>query len=193
VTASSWQIAGDYICGASYEGMESLDVLDDVLGKLRTAGIFVALDVHTLTSPEHNQALWCLSDGGCDGASEQLIFSAWEKLASRYCSFPNVILADLFNEPYHATWAGQVGGSDWGDFAQRMGDFVLGLCPRWLIMAEGVGGNDGQCGELGHGGCWWGENIISAREYPIQLALSNRLVLSPHVCAPLPAEDRHAR
>ena len=60
-------------------------------------------------------------------------------------------------------------------------------------MAEGVGGNDGQCGELGHGGCWWGENIISAREYPIQLALSNRLVLSPHVCAPLPAEDRHAR
>lgn len=184
VTARSWRINGDYICGAAYEGFESLDVLDDVVDRLRAAGIFVALDVHTLTLPEHNQPLWCLREPsqGCGDDDEDLIFSAWRVLAQRYCSSPNVILADLFNEPYQATWTGAgTGGTDWGDFARRMGDFVLGLCPRWLIIVEGVGGNNGQCGALGHGGCWWGENILSQREHPIQLSLPNRLVLSPHV------------
>ena len=193
VAAPSWQIAGDFICGAEYEGWESLDVLDDVVRRLQAAGIFVGLDVHTLTSPEHNQALWCISDGGgCDAEREALIFSAWEKLAHRYCSCPNVIFADLFNEPYYGTWKGELGGSDWGDFAKRMGNVVLGICPRWLIVVEGVGSNDGQCGALGHGGCWWGENITPAREHPVQLALPNRLVLSPHVCTP-PAENPDGR
>ena len=190
VAAQSWQIVGDYLCGAAYEGWESLDILDDVVNRLQTAGLFVALDVHTLTHPEQNQPLWCLGDGGCDAVTEALMFSSWEKLANRYCSYPNVILADLFNEPYSATWKGELGGSDWGDFAKRMGDFVLGICPRWLILVEGVGGNDGQCSAMGHGGCWWGENIISAREHPVQLALPNRLVLSPHACTPLPHDAR---
>ena len=186
VAAPSWQIDGGFICGGVYEGWESLDILDDVVNKLQVAGVFVALDVHTLTHPEHNDPLWCLGDGGCDAETEELIFASWEKLANRYCSHPNVIFADLFNEPYYATWRGELGGSDWGDFAKRMGDFVLGICPRWLILVEGVGGNEGQCGAMGHGGCWWGENIITAREHPIQLALPNRLVLSPHVCTPPP-------
>ena len=184
VTAASWRINGDYICGAAYEGFESLDVLDDVIERLRDVGIFVALDVHTLTVPEHNQPLWCLREPsqGCGDDDEDLVFSAWQILAQRYCSSPNVILADLFNEPYYATWMGAgPGGTDWGDFARRMGNFVLGLCPRWLIMVEGVGGNNGQCGALGHGGCWWGENILSQREHPIELSFPNRLVLSPHV------------
>ena len=184
VTAASWRINGDYICGPAYEGFESLDVLDDVVDRLRAVGIFVALDVHTLTLPEHNQAIWCLREPsqGCGDSDEDLIFSAWQILAQRYCSSPNVILADLFNEPYYATWTGAgAGGTDWGDFARRMGNFVLGLCPRWLIMVEGVGGNNGQCGALGHGGCWWGENILSQRDHPIVLSYPNRLVLSPHV------------
>ena len=54
VAAPSWQIDGGFICGGAYEGWESLDILDDVVNKLQVAGVFVALDVHTLTHPEHN-------------------------------------------------------------------------------------------------------------------------------------------
>ena len=38
VTAASWTINGDYICGPAYEGFESLDVLDDVVDRLRAVG-----------------------------------------------------------------------------------------------------------------------------------------------------------
>lgn len=87
-------------CG-DYNGMLSLHILDDVLQRLRNAGIFVMLDMHTVSFPEGNNANWCDADP-CDGASdagtanERLIFDAWEIIARRYCRYPNVILADVF-------------------------------------------------------------------------------------------------
>ena len=165
VTAQSFKIQGTFICGTRYQGWESLDILDDVLLRLRDAGIFVMLDLHTLTYPEGNTGTWC-TGSRCD---ESLTFGAWQVLATRYCSFPNVIMADVFNEPFDASW------SSWRDYVQRIGNSILYWCDRWLIVAQG------SSGEGTHMGYWWGENIAGQIQAPITLSLPNRLVMSPHV------------
>ena len=83
-------------CGG-YSGQPTLDVLDDVLTRLRDAGIFAVLDIHTLSHPEQNEGLWCGGGGtSCTASSEEPLVSAWTRLAQRYCaSHPNVIGADL--------------------------------------------------------------------------------------------------
>ena len=154
-------------CGM-YNGMLSLDILDDVIRRLRDAGIFVMLDLHTLEL-DGNPGMWC--DGPCDEAGEQLINDAWGVLASRYCSFPNVILADVFNEPWASSW------TDWASFVGRIGARILEQCPRWLVVAQGVAG-DGWC---------WGENHLGYQSVPIPLP-ADRLVLSVHVFAPPPLQ-----
>ena len=172
VGAASYPIRGDYICGRGNEERESMDILDEVIARLRASGIFVMLDMHTLSIPETNMPLWCphgAHDGGCSSRAERFVFDAWRKLAERYCSQPHVILADLFNEPSGGEWG--YGPRGWKGFAERMGNFVLGLCPRWLIAVEGIGG----------GGYWWGENIRPQLTSPITLAIPDRLVMSPHV------------
>ena len=92
VAARSHKIANDFSCGPHYQGWESISILDDVVHRLRNAGIFVMFDMHVITSRTHSTGLWC--DGGqqstCSAASERLIFKAWTKLAERYCSSPNV-------------------------------------------------------------------------------------------------------
>jgi hypothetical protein len=56
------------------------------------AGILVMFDMHTISSPEHNDGAWCdfANSTHCAPDSEDLVFSAWRKLAKRYCSSPNV-------------------------------------------------------------------------------------------------------
>ena len=115
------------------------------------------LDVHTLNYPEDNDALWC-EEMPCSPKTERLIFDTWSVLARRYCSAPNVILADVFNEPYGATWP------QWKSFVERIGARILEWCPRWLIVAEGIGG-DQFC---------WGENIWGQATQPITLNVSMR-------------------
>ena len=129
VTANSFRVWGSR-CGAGYSGWETLDILDDVLTRLRDAGIFVMLDMHTLTHPESTHGAWCVTTP-CTPSNDGLIFNAWEVLARRYCSYPNVIMADVYNEPWEPTW------TQWRDFVQRIGSQILGDCPRWLIVAEG--------------------------------------------------------
>ena len=191
VAADSWIITGTEDaehprCGHEYQGLETLAILDDVVERLRAIGVFVMLDMHTQSHPEFNQGCWenscCTGDKVCDEAMVERFIEAWRKLARRYCAQPNVIMADLFNEPHDAYWGeGAPEGADWGLFAERLGNEVLAICPRWLIVVEGVGNNNRACGHAGHGGCWWGENILGMLRAPIRLSLPNRLVLSPHV------------
>ena len=145
----------DGLCG-EYEGWATLDILDDLVIRLEQAGIFVVLDMHTL-EVDGNQGLWCdpNSRGECTANEEAPIREAWEVLAARYCSSPNVVGADLFNEPYSATWGLGSSGTDWGLAAGRLGNHVLSHCSRWLILVEGVANNDGQCrASASHDFCW---------------------------------------
>ena len=153
-----WILSNDEtngLCG-EYEGWATLDILDDLVIRLEQAGIFVVLDMHTLEI-DGNQGLWCdpNSRGECTANEEAPIREAWEVLAARYCSSPNVVGADLFNEPYSATWGLGSSGTDWGLAAGRLGNHVLSHCSRWLILVEGVANNDGQCrASASHDFCW---------------------------------------
>ena len=152
-------------CG-EYNGWRSLDVLDHVISRLRDAGIFVMLDMHTLDHPEGNNGMWCWTGNSwCAHREESLVFSAWQVVARHYCGQPNVIMADVFNEPWMADWKA------WAGFVQRIGAHIHDFCPRWLIVAQGVGGP----------GWWWGENLQYAATVPIRLGMPNKLVLSAHV------------
>ena len=116
----------------------------------------MVLDMHTL-EVDGNQGLWCdpNSRGECTANEEAPIREAWEVLAARYCSSPNVVGADLFNEPHSATWGLGSSGTDWGLAAGRLGNHVLSHCSRWLILVEGVANNDGQCrASASHDFCW---------------------------------------
>ena len=170
VNAESFLIEGQS-CGPRYEGWETLAVLDDVVTQLRGAGIFVMLGLHTISRPETNDRVWWDEDAGEQPQQEQPVlpaFAAWAKLSDRYCAHSNVLLADVFNEPFGADW------STWRDYVQRVGDLILARCPRWLIAAQGAGGGTAEQ-------YWWGENIGRQRNQPIELSVHSRLVLSPHI------------
>ena len=86
------------LCG-EYQGWPTLEILDDVIVRLQRAGIFVMFDMHTL-SIDRNDGYWCYPNNGrCAEKEEAPLWDAWETLARRYCSSPNVVAADLFNEP----------------------------------------------------------------------------------------------
>ncbi|KAL1499192.1 hypothetical protein AB1Y20_013701 [Prymnesium parvum] len=187
VRAPSFRITSRHTCGALYENWETLSILDDVISRLRAAGVFVMLDIHTLDLAEHGVGAWC-SQPPCSQADYSLFSQTWRTLAQRYCSFPNVIMADLLNEPHKLTWA------QWSHFVQQIGAAVLHECPRWLIVAEGVGDEGGnrrridadpilpsEYDSMTQGSMWWGENILGYLDTPIHLPIPDRLVLSPHV------------
>ena len=53
--------------------------------------------------------------------------------------------------------------------AERLGNHVLALCPRWMIFVEGVGYDPGAKGmDSGAAGIWWGENLAGAKKQPVR-------------------------
>ena len=65
-----------------------------------------------------------------------------EAVARRLCGQWNVVAVDLKDKPSAASW-GMGGDDDWDAAAARLGNHVLGKCPRWLIVVEGVGAKPG--------------------------------------------------
>jgi len=84
----------------------------------------------------------------------------------------------------------------WDTLAAKLGNVVLDLAPRWLVVVEGVGHcmdsaeQGGSCevpssvGQDFKTSTWWGENLQAATRYPIELRLPRKLVYSPHVYGP---------
>jgi endoglucanase len=118
------------------------------------------------------------------GFPETRVMESWSKIAAELCEHWNVFAADLQNEPHASSW-GKNPATDWNKAAERIGNHVLGLCPRWLIMVEGVGFTPGAPGADDPGaGYWWGENIVGAKVAPVRLRDQSKLVYSPHVYGP---------
>ena len=180
-----WQRCIPFRVTGRYHGMVSrqyLWVLKDIIGVLRRAGQIVILDMHNLVD-RRNAGLWCTQsqgdESGCSVESSRLVQDAWSKLASEFCGTPNVIMAELVNEPWAATW-GDGSARDWGVAATAIGNMLLARCPRWLIGVDGIGNSGGTCQRYANAPCWWGENLMPHLEYPIRLARDDRLVLCPH-------------
>ena len=161
---------------AELAGLTPLQAMDAVIDAAADEGLLVLLDNHRLNDASIPE-LWY-----GDGYTEADWIDAWTTLARRYADRPNVIGADLKNEPHGAaTWGTGDPATDWRLAAERAGNAVLAEAPHWLIVVEGVEGPvPGQ--ELS--GHWWGGNLEAAGAFPVRLSVPNRLVYSPHEYGP---------
>lgn len=157
-------------------GKTPIEALDVIIEEARHHGLLVMLDNHSLANDNFMHPLWY--DGNY---SEDAWVANWEMVASRYHDDPNVIAADLKNEPHGSASWGDGGPTDWRRAAERAGAAVQAIAPHWLIVVEGIEGPaPGQ--QLDRH--WWGGNLEGVRTAPVRLPVSGKLVYSPHEYGP---------
>jgi len=118
------------------------------------------------------------------------VFEGWTAMAKRYADKWNVLGADVFNEPFGATWAEGV-STDMDAFAVNAAAAIHQHAPNWLIFVEGAS-NSPTCTEIIDGdevSCGYGDNLKGVLDHPVQLAAANKLVYSPHTYGP----SQHSR
>jgi aryl-phospho-beta-D-glucosidase BglC (GH1 family) len=99
---------------------------------------------------------------------EERVIADFQMLALRYISLPAFIGFDLWNEPKATSpW------SEWSKGASRLGNAILEINPKLLIIVEGNGVN-----------FWWGGNLEGAAKFPVILSHPQQLVYSPHEYGP---------
>ncbi|HTW13086.1 MAG TPA: glycoside hydrolase family 5 protein, partial [Solirubrobacteraceae bacterium] len=161
---------------AALRGVTPLQAMDLIIKQAARDHLMVLLDCHSDADNGYTQPLWY-----GDGYTQADWINAWRMLARRYRGQPNVIGADLKNEPHGtATWGGG-GPTDWRAAAQRAGNAILAIDPHWLIVVEGIGGDTPGEKVSGH---WWGGNLEGVRYAPVKLSHPRQLVYSAHEYGP---------
>ena len=164
------------------ENFKYIDMFGRIAEVAAEYGIVVMIACHRL-----NPAAWPGDGKWFDTTiTEEKVKESWGKVATKLCRQWNVVAADLQNEPHASSWAKDMGhDSDWGHAAERIGDHVLSMCPRWLIMVEGVGYDPGAKDmDNGGAGIWWGENLAGAKVQPVVLSNPSKLAYTPHTYGP---------
>ncbi len=159
----------NYADNPDLAGLTPLQVMDKIVDYAGQVGLKIILDHHRSDAGDGTSAngLWYDANH-----SQAEWISDWQMLAQRYADDPQVIGADLHNEPYNGTW-GDGGPNDWAAAATAAGDAIGTVNPNWLIFVEGIGTYDGQS-------YWWGGNLMGVKDHPIVLDQPNKLVYSPH-------------
>ncbi len=158
------------------QGKTPIEVMDLVIQEAGRQGLLILLDSHRL----NNQRIPELWYG--DGFTEADWIGTWTMLAERYKNQPNVIGADLKNEPHgRASWGTNKKETDWRLAAERSGNAILKVNKNWLIVVEGVENNVPGQRLKRH---WMGGNLEGVRQFPVRLSVRNKLVYSPHEYGP---------
>jgi aryl-phospho-beta-D-glucosidase BglC (GH1 family) len=159
----------NYADNPDLAGLTPLQVMDKIVDYAGQVGLKIILDHHRSDSGAGTQSngLWYDANH-----SQAEWISDWQMLAERYADDPQVIGADLQNEPYNGTW-GDGGPNDWPAAATAAGNAIGAVNPNWLIFVEGIGTYAGQS-------YWWGGNLMGVKDHPIVLDQPNKLVYSPH-------------
>lgn len=154
------------------QGLNGLEMLDQIVDGARARGLKVILDRHQPTAAGRTP-LWYTSE-----VPDDRWIADWRMLAARYRGNDTVIGVDLSNEPHGpATWGTGDSATDWRLAAERAGNAVLGVNPYLLVFVEGIENN-------GSDHYWWGGNLAGAGAAPVQLQVPNRVVYSPHDYGP---------
>lgn len=150
------------------QGKTPMQTLDMIIAYAGTIGLKVILDDHALEPTTNGETNGYWYNGS---RSEAQWIADWQTLAARYANNPTVIGADLYNEPTGTWGTGQQ--DDWARAAKAAGDAIGRVNRNWLIVVQGL-----RCYNDNY--YWWGGELEGVRDYPIKLALSNRLVYSTH-------------
>ena len=146
------------------KGLHAMAVYTRVVDALAAQGLLVILDNH------NSNAEWCCGDDGNTlwyngDYPESAWIADWKGMATRFKDVPQVIAADLRNEPrIDATWGGSP-TTDWHAAAERGGAAVLAANRNLLIMVEGVS---------------YSLDLTGAATLPVKLPIAGKLVYSPH-------------
>jgi endoglucanase len=159
-----------YELNPELEGLSSLEVMDRLIAGARQRGLRVVLDRHRPDASSQSE-LWYRTSRATE---EKAWIDDWKMLARRYKGDPTVVGVDLHNEPHgRATWGDGVLETDWRLAAERAGNAILTENPDLLIIVQGI---ESQA----NNGYWWGGNLRGARDNPVRLNISGRLVYSTH-------------
>ena len=133
------------------------------------------LDMHSLEADGYMQdGLWYDSK-----YPQETTLKAWNMMVERYKDSWNVVAADVFNEPFDATWGTGDTSTDFNTWCETVGNDMHTNGVDWLIMCEGVATSP-PCTDA----CFWGEDLQGVHDAPVTLNQSNKLVYSPHVYGP---------
>jgi endoglucanase len=153
-------------------GLHAMDVFVAVVEACTEVGLAVIINDHI------TEAGWCDGKNLCDAGwsnshlgplcrvrqSEDQWLDNWETMMRRFIDNPNVVGADLRNEP-RSIW-GMQNWEPWAKAAERAGERLLALNRDWLIIIEGIkSAND----------------LSGVRERPVVLSIPNRVVYSVHI------------
>ena len=169
-------------------GLNSLQILDKIIGYAGQVGLKVILDDHRSEAGESAEAngLWYTS-----AYSSQSWVNDWVTLAKRYAGNPTVIGFDLRNEPHTpagdtyaqgATWGTGVAATDIRLAYEQAGNAILAVDPNALIFCEGIGETPNSSGGLDS--TWWGGDLELAGQYPVTLSSPGHVVYSAHDYGP---------
>jgi endoglucanase len=148
-----------------HQHLSSLENLDDLFDMAHARNISVMLDLHRLHK-EYISELWYSSTDSAFPASS--FFDTWDFMLARYGNHPALIAIDILNEPHgRATWGSGDPSTDWRLFAESAITELSKRHPNgtWLYLVEGIG---------------WGQVLSGARQNPLRVPDTGRLVYSTH-------------
>jgi aryl-phospho-beta-D-glucosidase BglC (GH1 family) len=165
--------------------LTSLEIMDKIIEEALRLGLVIILDNHSREPDGYmNETLWYTAK-----VSEEKWIDDWKNIAKRYRNYPNVVAADLNNEPHGNTFTGQkppaswgddiagFGNNDWRAAAEKCGREILQVNPHLTIIVEGVEQYRGET-------YWWGGNLAGVRQNPLTLIPRHKLMYSPHEYGP---------
>jgi endoglucanase len=185
-------------------GTPAMHVLDLIVAYAKRIGLKLILDDQQDRAARPQEAglvypsLWYSRD-----YPESSWIRDWVSLARRYRGNDAVIGFDLRNEPHPSgtgpwdlsayltrspTWGPYRGvahrATDWRLAAQRAGNAILTVNPNLLIIVQGIARYPDSAPPRGMMASWWAGILTPARDYPVQLRVSHRLVYSVHDWGP---------
>jgi endoglucanase len=149
-----------------FSGEHAKTIFTQVVGDLASAGLMIVLDNH------NSDAEWCCSssDGNTlwynSSYPEASWLADWQSMAQTFASIPQVIGADLRNEPRgSAAWGGSTPAVDWHAASERGGNAILAIDPHWLVFVEGTN---------------YAHDLSGVASLPVKLNVANQVVYSVH-------------
>jgi endoglucanase len=171
-------------------GLNSLQILDKIIGYAGQDGLKVILDDHRSEAGEsaENNGLWYTST-----YTNQDWINDWVTLAKRYANNPTVVGVDLRNEPHTPQGDTYAEGATWGTgdtttdvrlAYEAAGNAVLAADPNLLVFCEGISEYPDSSASSGYDGTWWGGDLQGVAQYPVVLSSPGHVVYSAHDYGP---------